>query len=309
MADSLQSPWPTVSVIVPVRDGAEQITPCLDAVLAQDYPGPTPEVIVVDNGSTDGTPAVLGALSPLVRTIREPRPGVSWARNRAIVAARGEWLAFTDADCVPRPNWLRELVAIALADPGVSFVGGRITALPPTNSISLFAESLFDQRRSILEEQPASFISANLLARRDDLIRFGMFNPAYPRGQDTELAWRSQSVHGARCTYADEAIVEHLNPATLLELVSKAIQHGGGSARLWRDFEAYHGRSIRRRVSQVKPFLDAFRETVALVPLPWRSVDEARGGHRRYDPFYFAIFRLVRHLSFVHRTLLPEADR
>jgi hypothetical protein len=115
-------------------------------------------------------------------------------------------------------------------------------------------------------------------------------------------------VFGARFTYADAAIVEHVNPATLRELVHKAIQHGRGSARLWRDFESYHGRSIRHRVRQTKPFRDALRETAALVPVPWRGVAERRSGPRRLDPFYFAIFRLFRHLSFVHRTLLPEAD-
>ena len=308
MADSPLSPWPSVTVIVAVRNGESSIARCLHAVLAQDYPGPSPEVIAVDNGSTDGTLVVLNQFAPRVTTILEPRRGVSWARNAAIMTACGEWLAFTDADCVPQPRWLFELVDMARANREASFVGGRIIALPGSNSIALFSEALFDQRRSILEERPPSFISANLLACRAAILRFGMFNAAYLRGQDTELAWRSCSRHSARFVYAEAAIVEHKNPSTLLGLLRKAIQHGRGSAMLWRDFTDDHGLSIPRRLRQFKPFKDALRETVVLLVVSRHASDGSHTGPRRLDAFYFAIFRLFRHLSFIHRTLLPEVD-
>lgn len=294
--------WPSVTVVVPTRNDRWVIARCLDAVVGQDYPGPRPEVIAVDNGSIDGTPEVLARYAPRVTILREGRPGVSWARNAAIEAARGEWIAFTDADCVPRPDWLRTLVDAARRDEGVSFVGGRIVALPPANAIARFAENLFDQRRSIEEERPASFISANLLARREALVACGMFNPAYPRGQDTELAWRSQQRFGARIAYCDAAVVEHRNPASIAALIHKGWQHGRGSSRLLGEFQAFHGRSLEKRMRQTKPYTDLLRSLRALLPLPRRLGGTGRPLAERRDAFYFALFRGVRHVSFVYHS-------
>lgn len=300
--------WPSVTVVVPTRNDRRVIARCLDAVVGQDYPGPQPEVIVVDNGSTDGTPKVLARYAARVTILDERRPGVSWARNAAIEVARGEWIAFTDADCVPRPDWLRTLVDAGRRHEGVTFVGGRIAALPPANAIARFSENLFDQRRSIEQERPASFISANLLARREALVACGMFNPDYPRGQDTELAWRSQHRFGARIAYCDEAVVEHRNPSSLSALIHKAWQHGRGSSRLLGEFQAFHGRSLRTRMRQTKPYTDLLRSVGALLPLPPRLGGTDRPLAERRDAFYFALFRCVRHVSFLYHSWRRARD-
>jgi len=300
--------WPSVTVVVPTRNDRRVIARCLDAVVGQDYPGPQPEVIVVDNGSTDGTPKVLARYADRVTILDERRPGVSWARNAAIEVARGEWIAFTDADCVPRPDWLRTLVDAGRRHEGVTFVGGRIAALPPANAIARFSENLFDQRRSIEQERPASFISANLLARREALVACGMFNPDYPRGQDTELAWRSQHRFGARIAYCDEAVVEHRNPSSIRALIHKAWQHGRGSSRLLGEFQAFHGRSLRTRMRQTKPYTDLLRSMRALLPLPRRLGGTDRPLAERRDAFYFALFRCVRHVSFVYHSWRRARD-
>lgn len=297
--------WPTVTVIVPTRNDSGVIARCLDAVLGQDYPGPRPEVIAVDNGSTDGTPEVLARYAPRVSILREARPGVSWARNAGIEAARGEWIAFTDADCVPRPDWLPTLVDAGRRDEDVAFVGGRIVALPPANAIARFAENLFDQRRSIEEDRPASFISANLLARRETLLACGMFNTNYPRGQDVELAWRSQQRFGARIAYCHEAVVEHRNPSSIGALIHKGWQHGHGASRLFEEFQAFHGRSLRRRIRRTKPYTDLLRSVWTLLPLPRRLGGADRPLAERRDVFYFALFRCVRQMSFVFHASRP----
>lgn len=291
--------WPSVTVVVPTRNDSRVIARCLDAVIGQDYPGPQPEVIAVDNGSTDGTPEVLSRYAPRVLILRESRRGVSWARNAAIWAARGEWIAFTDADCIPRPDWLRTLVDAGRRDVGATFVGGRIVALPPANAIARFSENLFDQRRSIEEDRPPAFISANLLARRDTLVGCGMFNPDYSRGQDTELAWRSQQRFGARIAYCDDAVVEHHNPSSIAALIHKGWQHGCGASRLFDEFQAFHGRSLRKRIRQTKPYSDLLRSFWTLLPLPRRLGGAGRPLAERCDTFYFALFRCVRHVSFV----------
>ena len=304
---SALSHWPSVSVIVPVYNGASVLEACLNALFSQDYPGPAPELIIVNNNSTDDTATILERYRDRIVICNEPEQGSSPARNSGILRATHDLIAFTDADCVPRPDWLRELVTVAQADPWASFVGGAIRALRPTNVIGEFAESLFDHQKAIQESKPPYIITANLMARRSDLFRFGLFNSAFPRGQDTELAWRAYFFHGARFTFAEHAIVDHVNSASLGELLHKGIQHGRGSARLWRDFQTQLGSSPKDRIRQSKPFRDAWREAVALIPNPWRPRKSNHADPRRLHPFYAAYFRLARHLSFIYYTLRPGA--
>ncbi|MEM8761253.1 MAG: glycosyltransferase family A protein, partial [Pseudomonadota bacterium] len=96
---------PGISVIIPVFNDAGGLARCLDALARQTDAAPF-EVIVVDNGSDPPLdPATLPAL-PSLRLIRETAPGSYAARNAGIAAARAAILAFTDADCRPRPDWL-----------------------------------------------------------------------------------------------------------------------------------------------------------------------------------------------------------
>src|SRR6266480_6290411 len=120
---------PSVSVIVPVRNGESTIADCLDAILATDYPADRREILVVDNGSSDGTSALIQ--SRPVRYLREHRRGVSNARNRGIAESNGEILAFVDADCLVEPQWLAELVR-PFDDPEIGSVAGHLQHAPPT---------------------------------------------------------------------------------------------------------------------------------------------------------------------------------
>ena len=290
---------PCVSVIVPVKNGEATIERCLEAIVNQQFDGREFEVILVDNGSTDRTLRIVSERFPQVKVLLENRPGVSYARNLAIHEAKGTWIAFTDADCVPTATWIKSLVNRAEACHGVSFVGGAIRALLPTTAIGLFNENLFDQQRSIEVEKPPSFISANLIARRDDLIRFGMFSPNYPRGQDTEFAWRSYFKHGAKFAFAGDAVVEHANESTWGGLIKKAWQHGSGSARLIIEYQEDLKINPEKRCGETKFRKEFFRAGLANV----KSILLFQRGEQRTkarDRFYFAVFRFVRHLSYVH---------
>jgi len=110
---------PFVSVIVPTHDRPEQVRRCVQSLLALHYP--RYEIIVVDNAPS--SPATAESIQqayravPQVRYVREDRPGSSWARNRGMLAARGEILAFADDDVVIDRYWLLELVkAFSQAD-------------------------------------------------------------------------------------------------------------------------------------------------------------------------------------------------
>lgn len=292
---------PAVTVVVPVRNGAATIGSCLQAIVGQQWDGSDLEIIVVDNGSTDGTLQKITDEFPSVRLLQESKPGVSHARNLAIQEAQGDWIAFTDADCIPTPTWLQSLVQCAEESQEVSFVGGPIRALLPTTSIGLFTENLFDQGRSIERENPPSFISANLFVRKSDLIRVGMFNPKYPRGQDTELAWRSHFRFGARFAFAKDAVVEHANESTWMGLIKKAWQHGSGSSRLIEEYQGDLKVDVNKRCRETKFYKEFFKSATVLIGYPIFYRKRFTWAEVR-DRFYFAVFRMVRHISFVFHT-------
>jgi glycosyltransferase involved in cell wall biosynthesis len=109
------------SVVVPAYNEADDLPGTLRSLRAQDFPGPV-EVIVVDNGSTDGTAAVARACG--ARVVTEPVAGVCRARHRGTLAARGEIVVSTDADTVHPPDWLTRLDRHFRADPAVVAVAG-----------------------------------------------------------------------------------------------------------------------------------------------------------------------------------------
>src|SRR4029453_16166823 len=153
---------PFASVIVPVLDGESTIADCLDAVLATHYPADRREILVIDNGSSDGTAALIQARP--VRYLREERRGVSNARNRGLAESRGEILAFVDADCLGEPHWFTDAPR-PLHTP----------AEPPA------ARMLGNWQRFAFTSNPAYPITANAAYRRDVLERIGPFDPHMTR--------------------------------------------------------------------------------------------------------------------------------
>ncbi|HET7341272.1 MAG TPA: glycosyltransferase, partial [Methylomirabilota bacterium] len=117
---------PSLSVIVAAYNEAGCIRAKLDSTLAQRYPERRLEVVVVSDGSTDGTDALVTAHpDPRVRLIRqEPRAGTSSALNRGVLAARGDVLVFTDANAMFAPDALARLAA-PFGDPRVGLVSGQ----------------------------------------------------------------------------------------------------------------------------------------------------------------------------------------
>lgn len=126
------SRWPTVSILVPARDEAAVIAATVDALMAQDYPGHRMELIVMDDGSTDGTRHILERkretyprLKVVEIPIRESGQGKSRALNLGLAAARGEIVAVYDADNLPRPDAVRILVLNLLDEPRCAAVLGK----------------------------------------------------------------------------------------------------------------------------------------------------------------------------------------
>jgi glycosyltransferase involved in cell wall biosynthesis len=116
-----------ISVIIPTHNRKDLLRRCLAAATSQDYPDY--EVIVVDDGSTDGTGAMVRREFPQVRYIRQERNrGPAAARNRGIKVATGEIIAFTDDDCLLPLDFLSRLADGYRRYPEVAGVGGYLEA-------------------------------------------------------------------------------------------------------------------------------------------------------------------------------------
>jgi len=190
------------SVIVPVRDGAAHLPALLAALAAQTH-APL-EVIVADDGSTDDSVAIAEAAPVVDAVVRSAGRGPGAARNAAAAAARGDVLAFTDADCMPAPRWLEAgLAAMADAD----LVQGAVA--PPRD----VAVGPWDRTIRVSTDH-GLFETANLLIRRDLFERLGGFEPwlqpsdGKELGEDVWLGWRARRA-GARVAFAADALVHH----------------------------------------------------------------------------------------------------
>jgi len=124
---------PRFSVVVPVFNGEATVARAIDSVLAQTWPAH--EIIVVDDGSTDGTARRLGEYEGRVTCIRQRNAGVSVARNRGAEAASGDWLAFLDADDWYLPERLRWHADWIERDPGLDFLTGDYEYRRPDGSL------------------------------------------------------------------------------------------------------------------------------------------------------------------------------
>jgi glycosyltransferase involved in cell wall biosynthesis len=254
-----------VSVVMPVRNGEATITRAVSGVLAQDYPPDRYEVIVVDNASTDRTPQLLAALGPRVRVLREATRGASAARNAGVLASRHSHIAFIDADCIPDASWLTELVRASIGPGAGDFVGGRIVAHEPSSSVELFVETIMDQERAIRGYRPPGAVTANLMARRDLLCALGLFDPSLRRGQDVDLSYRAYFERGATFTYAERAVVRHVNPRTLPALFRKGVQHGFAVADVLRKHSARLSQTPLRQCLAWRRYAAILREGGHLV--------------------------------------------
>ena len=123
---------PMVSVVIPTFNRAHYLRQSIDSVLAQE--GPSFELIVVDDGSTDETAALLAEYGERLRMLRQPNSGIAAARNAGVAAARGRFIAFHDSDDVALPGRLACPWAILTEHPEFDVVIGNGIFLPPEDS-------------------------------------------------------------------------------------------------------------------------------------------------------------------------------
>jgi glycosyltransferase involved in cell wall biosynthesis len=224
-----------ISVIVPVFNQARRLGDCLDALLQQNIGAGGFVVIVVDNRSSDDSMAV-ARQRPAVRLLSEPSRGAYAARNRGIRAAQGALVAFTDADCIAREDWLSRLQERLVKAPEAMVVMGRDIPTGPSNAIRLLG--LYDHYKEIFalsSDDPTVYYGHTncMMTRRDLFDQLGFFDPR-PRGADVIFVQRVLARHGTRAVqYEPDAVVNHMEVRSAPVYFKKAFVYGR-SARAYR---------------------------------------------------------------------------
>jgi len=231
--------WPRVTVVVCTFNGAATIRETLEALEHLDYP--EYEVIVVDDGSTDGTSAIVAEYA--VRLIRTENRGLSAARNTGLGAATGEVVAYIDDDAYPDRHWLRYLVR-TLLDGGHAGAGGP--NLPPPGR-GLFAACMAHApgapNHVLLADTVAEHIpGCNMAFVRERLEAVGGFDPQFRvAGDDVDLCWRVQE-RGWTLGYSPAAVVWHHRRRTLRAYWTQQRGYGAAEALLAAKWPAkYNG--------------------------------------------------------------------
>lgn len=192
---------PTVSVVIPAYNAAWCVARAVDSVLAQTRAAD--DIIVVNDGSTDGTVDVLAHYGDAVRVISQPNAGLSAARNAGIAAARGDWVAFLDADDWWLPGKLAAQCALIEADPALGFCGGAAQTVD-TEGRTLGSWDPPASRGDILTDIFAVHATvagsgSAVIARRELFARTGGFDTTLRSLEDIDMWMRLAAVTRYDC--------------------------------------------------------------------------------------------------------------
>jgi glycosyltransferase involved in cell wall biosynthesis len=270
-------PAPRISVVICTRNRAPYLPEALRALerIRTSIPW---ELVVVDNGSTDETAAILGTFAQSgtvqARVLPEPMAGLSRARNTGWRAARGDIVAFTDDDCYPEPDYIDRIDA-AFQDASIAYIGGCIDLHDPADrpiTILTGRSKRLIPARTIVE--PGEIQGANMAARRSVLETVGGFDETLGAGtpfpaEDVEFVCQA-SFAGLVGAYDPGPVVRH-HHRRQTDMAVRALQAGYARGR-----GAYH----------LKCFLDPARRRPALTTWYWRA--RARPWRTRFEVRYLS---------------------
>lgn len=256
----------TVSVVISTHNRRTALARCLAALSAQCLSPDGYEVIVVDDGSTDGTVEMvqgLAAKMPVrVLVLQQDRRGPAAARNLGIRHAQGQLVAFLDDDSVAEPDWLAQMVTAFDETPDVGGVSGRRAAgAEPGTLASLIEKHIYSPQRSVATN--------NMAYRKVVLDLVGGFDEGFPvpAWEDVDLAARVQD-QGYRIIFSDGAVVTHPCERDWPTFRRKGIINGLGLAYFIRKY-------LFRRPQ--RSFFYLVYELRHLVYFPWWVVGRLGG--------------------------------
>ncbi len=217
-----------VTVIIVTYNDKRRLLDCLRSLDQQSLPANRREILVVDDGSTDGTSDAVATEFPLARLIRKVHGGADTSRQHGVEGAAGRYLAFIDSDCVAPSDWLAKLLSVLQAE-RVGAVGGRIVHrgrfLTRLVGIADFGEFQGSQAKDV-----ATVPTCNLGVSRRLASRFP-FDPGLPAGGDVDFCHRLRQA-GERVVFRPEITVLHRPDPKLAEFFRRGARYGSSFVRL-----------------------------------------------------------------------------
>ncbi len=206
---------------------------CLHSLRRQSVPSEEFEIVVVDDGSAAG---VSDAASPFgARVIRQEKHGPAGARNRGVFEARGDIVAFIDADCDPDRDWLRKLTGPLLEDTTLAGTVGRCSS-EQESVMARFVQFELDLRYARMAGRDRTdFVGSGNSAFRRQLLVDHPFDERYRRLEDVELSFRLAE-GGHRMIYVPDARVLHRHPETLGIYLRRKFEYSRYAFSLYRRY-------------------------------------------------------------------------
>ncbi|MDY6855580.1 MAG: glycosyltransferase [Thermodesulfobacteriota bacterium] len=214
------------SVIIPAFNASHTIERCLSSLTRQSVKKEDYEIIIVDDGSIDGTSDIVNQFP--VKYLWQTNQGPASARNKGVKEAEGEIVLFTDADCVPQHNWIEEMVKF-FDNLEVTAVKG-VYKTSQKSLVARFAQIEFEERFEMLKKSDGIDMVDTYSAayRKSIFLSLGGFDPSFPvaNNEDTELSYR-MSQAGYKMVFNPNAIVYHLNhPDSLIKYARNKFWRG-----------------------------------------------------------------------------------
>ena len=223
------------SVIIPTFNAGKTLPDTLVALKHQTVSPDEYEVIVVDDGSTDETAALAHRFG--ANCINQPNRGPAAARNHGVRVARGEIILFTDADCVPDRDWIRQMTLPFRNERTVGVKGAYRTR--QTELAARFAQAEFEDRYDLLKKVAAIDMVATYSAafRREIFIKIGLFDESFPvaNNEDTELSYRLCAA-GYILEFNPEALVYHQHPDSFAKYLRLKFKRGYWRIVVYRNY-------------------------------------------------------------------------
>lgn len=217
-----------ISIVIPAYNAEKTIASTLKALLNQTYPKNQYEIIVVNDGSTDNTKAVVKKFKK-VKLIEQSHKGPAAARNLGVKHSKGSIILFTDADCIPDKNWIKNMVEPFKKNPEIVGVSGTYKTLNKNSLIARFVGYEIEQRHERMKrEKYIDFIGSYSAAYKKNIfLQFGGFDESFPTasGEDTELSFKIAK-HNLKMVFQPKAFVYHKHPDTLLKFLRQKFFRG-----------------------------------------------------------------------------------
>lgn len=212
-----------ISVVIPAYNAAATIRACLGALDRQTLPFDSYEIILVDDGSTDETPAIVSREFPKVRLVTQKNAGPAAARNKGAKLASGELVFFTDADCRPLRDWVERMAEPFSSNPRVAGVKGVYRTDQPELTARFVQIEYEDKYDLMRRDEYIDFIDTYSAGfRREVFNSMGGYDCSFPVAcsEDAEFSFRLSN-KGYKMVFVPGAVVYHIHPNVFWAYVRK----------------------------------------------------------------------------------------